>query len=285
MIMDGSFLRDMTEAKAFLPDKKDSGQMSVFLKQSGLQTPQGADSFRAVPVHVMATDLSVETAAKEAAATAEMAAATVADDHSAGTQSPTQSEPAAPTEPQIETTPSALRPAIQDNTTPSAQQLETARAEGRAAALAELDSERQTVAMAATALASALERLANPSAAQVAALSTALDQAVARMAADRAGQVIDATPEPFVRRIAALAARVSTGLGAVTLHLHPSDLEAVRAVFDQACSGDLAALARARLVADAGLSRGDIDLRTATLHIEDLILAAAPSETELHDAG
>ena len=281
--MDGSFLRDMTEAKAFLPDKKDSGQMSVFLKQSGLQTPQGADSFRAVPVHVMATDLSVETAAKEAAATAEMAAATVADDHSAGTQSPTQSEPAAPTEPQIETTPSALRPAIQDNTTPSAQQLETARAEGRAAALAELDSERQTVAMAATALASALERLANPSAAQVAALSTALDQAVARMAADRAGQVIDATPEPFVRRIA--AARVSTGLGAVTLHLHPSDLEAVRAVFDQACSGDLAALARARLVADAGLSRGDIDLRTATLHIEDLILAAAPSETELHDAG
>jgi flagellar assembly protein FliH len=283
--MDGSFLRDTTDAKAFCPDTLDSGQKSVFLKNSGLRPARDADSFRAVPVHVMATDLQVEAAANEIAATADMTAATSRDDHSAGTQTPTQPDAPVPTEPRVETLQAAFHPTTQDTSAPSSMQLEAARAEGRAEALAELDHERQAAAMAATALTSALERLINPPAAQVAALSTALDQAIARLAADRAGQFIDAAPEPFARRIAALAARVSTGLTDIVLHLHPADLEAVRAVLDRASSGEMTDLAQARLVANPALSRGDIDLRTSTLHIEDLILAAAPSETELHNDG
>ena len=283
--MDGGFLRDMTDAKAFFPDKGEGSQKGVFKHGSDLHRPREAASFRAVPVRAMATDLQAEKEASEAAANADVTRSADGDACDLGPQP--HSTPDAPA--MIDTSPTALRPGMNVTIVPTTQQLEDARAEGfaegRAAALAELDRERHAVAMAAAAFASALEKLANPPAAQVAALSTALDQAVARLAAERAGQAIDTDPAPFARRIAGLAARVSGGLGDVMLHLHPEDLEVVAPVFAQTCSKELANLAQARLVADPALSRGDIDLRTASLRIEDLIRAAAPASTDLHDAG
>ncbi len=96
-------------------------------------------------------------------------------------------------------------------------------------------------------------------------LSAALSAAVRTMAAQRAGQAIDALPAPFLARIEALADRVSQGVRAVTVALHPDDLAAVSSYL---AGSDLGG---AVVAADARLARGDVVVRAEGILLADLI--------------
>ena len=147
-------------------------------------------------------------------------------------------------------------------------------AEGRALGLAEADvslrSQKDLLFAQAQTLAVALAQLNEPPVDDVDALARALAVAVARLASERAGQAIDAFPEPFARRITRLAERVAQGTRDTAIHLHPDDLQAVRPLLSGACPPELAALALARLVPDERIARGDADLRAPGLRLADL---------------
>ena len=154
--------------------------------------------------------------------------------------------------------------------------LAEARAQARREALAEVAEERAALGVTARSLAAALDRIAHPPAEDLARLTDHLGQAVATLAAERAGVAIDADAAPFARRIADLAARVTESFAQVTLRLHPADHTALLALLQGEVPADLADLARARIVPDAALNRGDVALRAPGLRLEDRIAAAEP---------
>ena len=109
----------------------------------------------------------------------------------------------------------------------------------------------------------------------VEALTRSLDTAVARLASERAGQAIDLQPGPFATRIARLADRLAQGMREVSIHLNPTDVQALQTFLAGAGAPELASLAAARLVPDSRLSRGDADLHAPGLRLADLIDAAS----------
>jgi flagellar assembly protein FliH len=147
------------------------------------------------------------------------------------------------------------------------------RAQARREVLDELAAAQAALGRDAQLLAAALARMAQPPAADVAALTAHLGQAVAHLAAARAGQAIDADAAPFIRRIRALAERITAGFADVTLCLHPDDMAAVQALLQGHCPPDLTELAQARLRPDPGLLRGDLRLQAKGVLLEDLITA------------
>ncbi|MBC2834779.1 FliH/SctL family protein [Paragemmobacter straminiformis] len=138
--------------------------------------------------------------------------------------------------------------------------------EGRAQGLAEAEA---GVVAARDAFVALVARLGVTGAEGGAELSAALTAAVRDMASARAGQVIDALPAPFVRRIEALADRVAQGVRAVTVALHPDDLAAITPYLPGS------ELNGATVAADARLHRGDVVVRAEGIVLSDLIGGAA----------
>lgn len=97
-------------------------------------------------------------------------------------------------------------------------------------------------------------------------LAGILAEAVRNLAAERAGQMIDALPVAFAERVEALADRVAQGVRAVSVRLHPDDLEAIRPHL-AGCE----VLEGAMLSADARLSRGDVEVRAEGIRLADLL--------------
>ncbi len=142
------------------------------------------------------------------------------------------------------------------------------RAEGQAAGQEAGRAEVQArLATALDLLAAAHARLATPSAADTAALGAAILGAVRSLAAERAGQAIDQCPVPFLRRIDRMAERIAQGAAQVEVRLNPQDLQTLTPVLAQSTH-----LRSARISADPGLSRGDVDLRVPGVHLADLIV-------------
>lgn len=140
-------------------------------------------------------------------------------------------------------------------------------AQGREEAQAELQARlEETLHLLAT----AHDRLVRPTASDTAALSQTVLQAVRRLSAERAGRLIDEDPLPFLARIEQLAERIAQGSAGVELRLHPADLALVAPHLAQS-----APLACAKVAAEAGLARGDVDLRLPGLHLADLLFPEA----------
>lgn len=140
-------------------------------------------------------------------------------------------------------------------------------AQGREEARAELQARlEETLHLLAT----AHDRLVRPTASDTAALGQTVLQAVRRLSAERAGRLIDEDPLPFLARIEQLAERIAQGSAGVELRLHPADLALVAPHLAQS-----APLAGAKVVAEAGLARGDVDLRLPGLHLADLLFPEA----------
>lgn len=97
-------------------------------------------------------------------------------------------------------------------------------------------------------------------------LASILAEAVRNLAAERAGQMIEALPVAFAARVEALADRVAQGVRAVSVRLHPDDLEAIRPHL-AGCE----VLEGAMLTADARLSRGDVEVRAEGIRLADLL--------------
>jgi flagellar assembly protein FliH len=189
-------------------------------------------------------------------------------------------------EPPLETPlpPAPQEPLMPRPSAPSPASLAEARAAafsegyalGRAEAAAEWGAERAAVTEQARVLALAITRLSDPPAAEVDALALTLGKVVQRLASERAGHAIDAAPAAFARRISRMAERIAQGMREVAIHLHPDDLEALRPLLENTAAPDLSALATSRLVADHGLSRGDVDLRAPGVRVAELMSASDP---------
>lgn len=240
-----------------------SAEKSRFVAQPGMTAPDGRSGFQGrAPLALVVPLRRPEQAAPEPGPSADVAMATAVADPPSVVQPPVMPRPVQPSAAQL------------------AETRAMALAEGRAQGIAEtetaLQAERDSLAAQARALAAALARLQEPPLAEVDALTQSIAGAVARLASERAGQLIDLLPDPFARRIAHLAERVSQCMRDVTIHLHPDDLEAISPLLAQACPPELSTLAAARLVADCALSRGDADLRAPGLRLADLSVTPEP---------
>ncbi len=149
---------------------------------------------------------------------------------------------------------------------PDAAVLEAARAEGVAKGRADAEAD---FAAARAAFDAALEVLSDPSP-LAEGLITAIEDAVLRLASERAGYAIEASPQPFMDRIASLADRVAACATDIRLGLHPDDLDALQPYLAEH------PLEKANFTADASLSRGDIRLKTANLGVDDLLQKVSP---------
>jgi flagellar assembly protein FliH len=97
-------------------------------------------------------------------------------------------------------------------------------------------------------------------------LATSIEASVLSLAASRAGTAIDAVPEAFLQRIKTLADRIYSSATHPIVRLNPLDLLVLKPILEQ--SQDLLNL---RLVSDANLQRGDIDLSLEGIRLTDLL--------------
>ena len=97
-------------------------------------------------------------------------------------------------------------------------------------------------------------------------LATSIEASVLSLASSRAGTAIDAVPEAFLQRIKTLADRIHSSATHPIVRLNPLDLLVLKPILEQ--SQDLLNL---RLVSDANLQRGDIDLSLEGIRLTDLL--------------
>lgn len=144
--------------------------------------------------------------------------------------------------------------------------IEAARAEGHAQGHAEaMERAAAELAKARAALLSAAEAVTRGGEEAAPRLFAALEAAILRLASDRAGMAIDANPDHFRHRIAALVARVEAAGAATEIHLNPADLAAL---------GEAALPPGLR--ADATLARGDAVVRVGDVRLDDILTGDRP---------
>ena len=97
-------------------------------------------------------------------------------------------------------------------------------------------------------------------------LATSIEASVLSLASSRAGMAIDTVPEAFIQRIKTLADRVNITVTQPIVRLNPLDLFVLKPVLEQ--SEDLLNL---RLVSDANLQRGDIELSLEGIRLTDVL--------------
>ena len=97
-------------------------------------------------------------------------------------------------------------------------------------------------------------------------LAASIEASVLSLASSRAGMAIDAMPEAFIQRIKTLANRIQKSVTQPLVRLHPLDLLVLKPIFEQ--STDLLNL---RLIPDATLQRGDIDLSLEDIRLTDVL--------------
>lgn len=97
-------------------------------------------------------------------------------------------------------------------------------------------------------------------------LATSIEASVLSLASSRAGTAIDTVPEAFLQRIKTLADRIHSSATHPIVRLNPLDLLVLKPILEQ--SQDLLNL---RLVSDASLQRGDIDLSLEGIRLTDLL--------------
>lgn len=139
------------------------------------------------------------------------------------------------------------------------QQLETAREEARAEAFATLDEAKE-------AFDQAVQRFSRAEDEMTTALQSQLEQAIRNLAAERAGQKIDETPKPFLRRIEKMVREIGASAQSTVVQMHPADLMAIRPHIKT-----FSPLTHARLSPDPKLGRGDVRLKMDMITFSDCI--------------
>lgn len=147
------------------------------------------------------------------------------------------------------------------------QEIEAARMQAREAALAEARAEADaTLEEVRTAFEAALARLNSAEEEVAAALTTHLETAVRILASDRAGQKIDDTPQPFLRRVEKMARDIAAGAESLVVQMNPADLMAIKPHIKS-----FSPLSKARLAPDPSLGRGDLRLNMDEITFADVI--------------
>lgn len=139
-------------------------------------------------------------------------------------------------------------------------------AQGQAESAASLQQTAQDdLALARGMFLRAAESLTTLEASASRELAATIETTVLRLAAERAGQAITDCPAPFLDRIERVADRVTQGLRAVRILLHPEDLRAV----EQHLLGFLPE--GSLLMPDPALLRGDLIIKAPSVTVADLL--------------
>jgi len=149
--------------------------------------------------------------------------------------------------------------------------VEQARAEAYETALAEARIEAaKEVEVARDAFEKALAQLSQLEHQMAEDLTEKLERAVHTLASDRAGQKVDATPRPFLRKIEKLAKQLTEDFEGLVVIMNPADLVAIKPHIQ-----GFSPLSKAKLSPDTHLGRGDLRLRMGDITYGDVI---APRE-------
>lgn len=147
------------------------------------------------------------------------------------------------------------------------QEIEAARLQARDEALAQARAEaEETLEEVRTAFEAALARLNSAEQEVATTLTTHLETAVRILASDRAGQKIDDTPQPFLRRIEKMAREIAAGAESLVVQMNPADLMAIKPHIKS-----FSPLSQARLSPDPKLGRGDLHLKMDAVTFSDVI--------------
>lgn len=147
------------------------------------------------------------------------------------------------------------------------QAIDAARAQAREAALAEARAEADaTLDQVRTTFEAALARLNTAEEEVAVRLTTHLDTAMRILASDRAGQKIDDTPQPFLRRVEKMARDIAAGAESLVVQMNPADLMAIKPHIKS-----FSPLSKARLAPDPALGRGDLRLKMDEITFADVI--------------
>lgn len=147
------------------------------------------------------------------------------------------------------------------------QEIDAARSQAREAALAEARADADaTLEEVRTAFEAALARLNSAEQEVAATLTTHLETAMRILASERAGQKIDDTPQPFLRRIEKMAREIAAGAESLVVQMNPADLMAIKPHIKS-----FSPLSKARLSPDPKLGRGDLRLKMDEVSFADVI--------------
>lgn len=97
-------------------------------------------------------------------------------------------------------------------------------------------------------------------------LTAELETAIKTLAAQRAGQKIDETPRPFLRRIEKIARELAAGVEGTIVQMNPADLLAIKPHLK-----GFSPLSQAKLSPDPKLGRGDLRIRMADITFADVM--------------
>lgn len=96
-------------------------------------------------------------------------------------------------------------------------------------------------------------------------LGTGIEAAILRLASERAGIAITENPAAFQKRIEAMADRVAQGVRAVTVFLHPDDLDHIESHLEGH------KIDMIELLPKSGMGRGDVIITARGICLSDLL--------------
>ena len=173
-----------------------------------------------------------------------------------------------------------LTPASQDTASPAdTANYDRGFAEGKAAALAEID---ENISSAIASFTTVTEAISKEDSIDLAQLEKAMFGAINQLASERAGIEIDAHPAPFTAKVASMVSRIRNRIDEPVIHLHPHDIVAIQPQLEKQL-----APRNFTLTADEMMKRGDARVDVGSIGVMDLIddqpgkAAPAPKKTKL----
>lgn len=157
-----------------------------------------------------------------------------------------------------------LTPASQDTSSPAdTADYDRGFAEGKAAALAEID---ENISSAIASFTAVTEAISKEDSIDLAQLEKAMFGAINQLASERAGIEIDAHPAPFTAKVASMVSRIRNRIDEPVIHLHPHDIAAIQPQLEKQL-----APRNFTLTADEMMKRGDARVDVGSIGVMDLI--------------
>jgi flagellar assembly protein FliH len=136
-------------------------------------------------------------------------------------------------------------------------------ANGKAAALAEIDSNMNSAIASFVAVTDAI---AKEESIDLAKLEAAMFGAINHLASERAGMEIDTHPAAFTDKVASMVSRIRNRIEDPVIHLHPDDLAAIQPQLEKKL-----APREVTLLEDDQMKRGDARVDVGSIGVMDLI--------------
>ena len=136
-------------------------------------------------------------------------------------------------------------------------------ADGKAAALAEMDANMNSAIASFVAVTDAI---AKEESIDLAKLEAAMFGAINQLASERAGMEIDTHPTAFTDKVASMVSRIRNRIEDPVIHLHPDDLAAIQPQLEKQL-----APRQISLLADDQMKRGDARVDVGSIGVMDLI--------------